>query len=110
MPGTEAGGRDTGLFVVTSELRVAPEGAAELTGAFRDRLRLVDGWSGFRDLEVWQDRRDESRFVMTSWWESREAFAEYMRSDDHRRSHDRVPGGVARPSAVSVSRFDVVAR
>jgi heme-degrading monooxygenase HmoA len=98
-----------GLYVVTSELRATPDGGADtLLAAFRDRVHLVDGYAGHDRLEVWRDLRDADRFVMTSWWESKDAFVAYMRSEEHRLSHARVPHEAVRP--VAVSRYDVVAR
>ena len=102
--------RGSGLFVVTSELQVRPEGSDRLADAFRHRLGLVERWDGFDRLEVWQDEADPGRFVMTSWWESRQAFVGYMRSDDHRRSHRRIPDGDDRPRPVGVDRYRLVAR
>ena len=99
-----------GLFVVTSELAVHPDGADDLIAAFRNRLRRVERWEGFHHLEVWHDQARADRFVMTSWWASRDAFADYMRSDDHRRSHARVPHGAARPALTALHRYAVVAR
>lgn len=109
MHDTTAPTSPSGLLVVTSELRVRPDASEQLVGAFRDRAHLVDAWDGFDHLEVWRDRTDAGRFVMSSWWRSRAAFVEYMRSDDHRRSHARIPDGAARPRPVALSRFDVVA-
>jgi|SRR5271166_2209026 len=99
-----------GLFVVTSELAVHPDGANDLSAAFRNRLRRVEHWEGFQHLEVWHDQARTDRFVMTSWWASRDAFAAYMRSDDHRRSHTRIPQGVARPTLTALHRYVVIAQ
>ncbi len=41
-----------GLFVVTSELAVHPDGADDLIAAFRNQLRRVENREGFRHLEV----------------------------------------------------------
>jgi heme-degrading monooxygenase HmoA len=101
---------DREQFVAQSELRVDALHAAELIAGFRDRLRLVDSRPEFERLEVWQDQTDQGLFSMVSWWSSREAFVEYMRSDDHRRSHARIPSGLARPRPLRLSRFDIVAR
>jgi heme-degrading monooxygenase HmoA len=97
-------------FVAVSELRVEPAHADELIAAFRDRLGLVDRRPGFHRLEVWQDQSDAGLFRMVSWWVSRQAFVEYMRSEEHDRSHARVPSGDARPRPVRLSRFTLVAR
>jgi heme-degrading monooxygenase HmoA len=78
--------------------------------AFADRLGEVDGWPGFQRLEVWRDEAIPGRYIMVSWWDDRESFKRYMRSDSHRRSHARIPDDPVRPRAVSFSRFTVVAR
>jgi heme oxygenase (mycobilin-producing) len=97
-------------YVAVSEIRVPLEGAAALRAAFADRLRAVDAWEGFVGLELLADRRDPERYVMISRWTSREQFVRYMRSEDHRRSHDRIPDGPHAPRAGGFDEFDVVAR
>jgi heme-degrading monooxygenase HmoA len=78
-------------YVSLSRLRVEPRAADELIEAFRARARLVDGFDGFLRLEVWHSDRDPGEIVMVSQWRDRAAFAAYMRSDEHRVSHDRIP-------------------
>ena len=78
------------MYVSLSRLSVPAGRAPELVHAFRSRLGAVDGWDGFVDLQVWQSDRDPSELVMVSRWRDRAAFKAYMKSDDHRRSHDRV--------------------
>lgn len=97
-------------FVIVSDLAVDEVGADELERAFRERLGEVDAWPGFLDLEVWRDERDPERFVMVSWWTSKDAYAAYMRSDDHQRSHARIPTDPAAPRATGIGRFRVIAR
>lgn len=96
-------------YVAVSEIRVDEEGAGALRAAFLDRLRAVDEWEGFEGLEVLADRRDCGRYLMISRWESRATFLEYMRSQDHRRSHDRIPDGPHAPRAAGFDDFDLVA-
>lgn len=104
------GAGSPGLFVVSSELAVHPDRADDLVAAFRNRLGRVEHWEGFRHLEVWRDQARDDRFVMTSWWASRDAFASYMHSDDHRRSHARIPQGAARPRLVALHRYALIAQ
>jgi heme-degrading monooxygenase HmoA len=99
-----------GGFVAHSELRVAVAGAPALIAAFEQRLGEVERWPGFERLEVWQDERDDGRFVMVSWWDDKESFSAYMRSQSHHRSHARVPSGSGGPRPVSFSRYRLVAR
>jgi heme-degrading monooxygenase HmoA len=95
-------------FVVSSEVHIADAGTGTLERAFQDRLGAVDGWPGCRRLEVWRDLTRAGVYLMVSWWDSREDFSAYMRSDAHRRSHERIPEE-PRPSAAGVRRWEVVA-
>ena len=79
------------MYVSLSRLRIPVDRAEELVRAFRARARLVDHADGFVDLQVWQSDRDASELVMVSRWRDRAAFTTYMRSDDHKTSHGRIP-------------------
>jgi heme-degrading monooxygenase HmoA len=74
-----------------SRLRIPVERADDLVRAFRARARLVDSADGFVDLQVWQSDRDAGELIMVSRWRDRAAFTAYMRSDDHKTSHGRIP-------------------
>ena len=78
------------MYVSMSRLRVPVERAEQLVTAFRARAGLVDDHDGFVDLQVWQSDRDEGELIMVSRWRDRDAFKAYMRSDDHRASHERI--------------------
>ena len=78
------------MYVSMSRLRVPAEQADRLVTAFRARVGLVDAHDGFVDLQVWQSDRDEGELIMVSRWRDRAAFTAYMRSADHRASHDRI--------------------
>ena len=97
-------------FVAFSQLYVPPGGNDQVESAFWSRLGAVEAWPGFCSLEVWSDNADESRYAMVSWWTTAEAFQSYMKSSDHRRSHDRIPTGDLRPRAREFRRFRVVSR
>jgi heme-degrading monooxygenase HmoA len=92
------------MYVSMSRLRVAGERADELVAAFRDRVRLVDGFDGFVDLQVWRSDRDPGEILMVSRWDSREDFTRYMRSREHQVSHDRIPGDLQ--SAIRLERLE----
>ncbi|HEX7168314.1 MAG TPA: antibiotic biosynthesis monooxygenase family protein [Acidimicrobiales bacterium] len=96
-------------YVAISEIAVAPDGADALERAFRARLGAVDGWPGFLGLQVLRDRRRPGSYLMVSRWASKETFQEYMRSDEHRRSHARIPGGEHAPRPAGFADYDVVA-
>ena len=86
----------------------------ELVEAFRGRAHLVDQADGFLDLEVWRSDRDSAEVIMVSRWRDRESFREYMRSEAHGISHQRI--APALQEAIELERlehvqtYDVVAR
>lgn len=96
-------------FVAFSELTVACEARDALIDAFRSRLGAVESAAGFQRLEVWADQADLSAFTMVSWWNSKRDFLDYMRSNDHRESHDRIPAGDHAPRPARFRRYQVVA-
>lgn len=79
------------MYVSMSRLRIAPENAPALVSAFRTRLGRVEEHEGFQGLEVWQSDRDAGEILMVSRWRDRECFKAYMKSEDHRESHERIP-------------------
>ena len=92
------------MYVSLSRLRVDEDRADDLVAAFRGRLRLVDGFDGFVDLQVWRSDRDPGEVVMVSRWRDRAAFTTYMRSAEHRRSHDRI--GPELDAAINLERLE----
>lgn len=111
------------MYVSVSRLRVPEDRSEELVAAFRDRAGLVDSVEGFVDLEVWrsdkpvrgEDGPDGREVWMVSRWASKDHFTAYMRSPEHRVSHDRVDPDLHR--AIRLERleqlhdtYEVVAR
>lgn len=78
------------MYVSLSRLRIPASASEDLIAAFRRRARLVDGAAGFVDLQVWRSDRDAGEIVMVSRWRDRDAFKAYMKSAEHRISHDRI--------------------
>ncbi len=74
-----------------SRLRVDPTRVEELIAAFRARAGKVDSFAGFLGLEVWRADQTPDEVLMVSHWRARADFATYMKSAEHRFSHDRVP-------------------
>ena len=101
------------MYVVVSRLRVEPQRADELVAAFRRRAHLVDDAEGFQGLEVWQSDRSEGEILMVTRWADRSSFKAYMRSEEHARSHGRIPADL--DAAIKLERlehlrsYDVVA-
>ncbi len=102
------------MYVSVSHLRVPPEQASDLVAAFRKRLGRVERHEGFHDLEVWQSDRDAGEIVMVSRWQDRDCFKAYMKSRDHRDSHDRIPAavrdGIKLEALEHMHTYDVVAQ
>jgi heme oxygenase (mycobilin-producing) len=96
---------DGRAFVVSSEVTIAPEGAATLERAFADRLRLVEKALGFQRLETWRDVTRPGVFQLVSWWDDADSFRRYMRSEEHRISHARIPAAPDRPRGTGVRRY-----
>jgi heme-degrading monooxygenase HmoA len=96
------------MYVSMSRLRVPRERADELVSAFRRRAHLVDDAVGFVDLEVWQSDRDSdaqtSELIMVSRWRERDCFTAYMRSAEHKESHERIDPGL--DGAIKLERLE----
>ena len=90
-------------YVSVSHLRVEDERASDLVGAFRRRAHLVDDAQGFERIEVWQGS-EPGEILMVSWWRDRECFKEYMRSAEHRCSHERIPDDLL--GAIKLERLE----
>ena len=93
-------------YVSVSHLRIAEDEAPGLIRAFRQRVHLVDSAAGFQRLEVWQGG-EPGEILMVSWWRDRECFKAYMRSAEHRVSHDRIPARLQ--SQIKLERLESVA-
>ena len=78
------------MYVSLSRLRIPAHASDELIEAFRGRAHLVDDAAGFVDLQVWRSDRDAGEILMVSRWRDREAFKAYMKSAEHRTSHERI--------------------
>jgi heme-degrading monooxygenase HmoA len=102
------------MYVSVSRLRVEAERSAELVAAFTDRARLVDSHDGFLDLQIWRSDRDPTEVLMVSRWRDRAAFTLYMKSADHRVSHDRMSASLRQAITLqrleSLSTYEVVAQ
>ena len=92
------------MYVSLSRLRVETDSSDELVAAFRQRARLVESHEGFVDLQVWRSDRDPADLVMVSRWRDKNAFRDYLRSSDHRRSHDRMDASLRH--AVTLDRLE----
>lgn len=92
-----------------SGIAVPTAGAAALEEAMRSRTGLVEGEPGFGGLQVWRPLRSRDPYRMVTWWTDEESFRDYMQSDAHRASHDRMPRGPEGPRPAGLDRFWCIA-
>ena len=92
------------MYVSMSRLRVAAARSDALIAAFRGRAHLVDQADGFIDLQVWRSDRDREEVLMVSRWRDRAAFTAYMRSTEHRASHERIDPSLK--AAIELERLE----
>lgn len=101
------------MYVSMSRLQVEADRSDELVGAFGNRARLVESHDGFIDLQIWRSDRDSAEVLMVSRWRDRDAFTAYMKSPDHKVSHQRMTPSLK--AAIHLERlehmhtYDVVA-
>lgn len=103
-------GSPSRAFVAFSELEVGEGGRERVEVAFDNRLGAVHDWPGFQHLEFWEHTGRPTSIAMVSWWDSADAFEDYMRSEDHRRSHRRIPSSEDGPRPLKFRRFRVMSR
>lgn len=96
------------MFVFISHLDVPDADRASLERHFRERSHLVDGFPGFLYLQVLRPQGGSAAFSFLSAWESREAFAEYMRSDARATSKAREPHEIMARTSVRHEAFEVL--
>ena len=60
-------------------------------GALERRSHLVDGFPGFQRLEVLSPARADGDWVLATWWETRDDLRRWLRSSEHRETHERTP-------------------
>ena len=91
-----------------SHLTVPDADAAELERHFRERSRMVDTFPGFLYLQLLRPQAGEATHTFLTAWESREAFREYMSSQEHAISHSREPAEIMGRTAVRHEAFEVL--
>jgi heme-degrading monooxygenase HmoA len=92
------------MYVSMSRLRIEVDRSDELVAAFGNRAGLVESHDGFIDLQVWRSDRDSAEVLMISRWRDREAFRAYLKSSDHRVSHDRMDSSLRK--AITLERLE----
>lgn len=96
------------MFVFVSYLTVPEEDQAALESHFRERSRLVDDFPGFLYLQLMRPQSGSATHAFLTAWESREAFRQYMSSEEHAHSHAREPGEIMARTEVRHEAFEVL--
>ena len=82
-------------MIVAYSFVSAPPGAAErFAAAMSQRSRAVERFPGFLRFEFRREVGRRHRFVIVTWWENRDDLRRYLASDEHRRTHERLPAAV----------------
>ena len=96
-----------------------PAGAGpELESRFAARAGAVENQPGFEGFQLLRPVSGGDRYFVMTWWESEEAFAAWMSSQDFAKGHAHAGGGAGgggdRPAPVAsgseVLGFEVVER
>jgi heme-degrading monooxygenase HmoA len=96
------------MFVFVSHLTVPDSDQGRLEQHFRNRSHLVDKFPGFRYLQLLKPQSGSASFTFLTAWDSREAFSEYMKSEEHATSHSREPGDIMKRTTVRHEAFEVM--
>lgn len=63
----------------------------QFVAALDDRSHLVDEFPGFQRLEVLSPAKTGGDYVLATWWDSRDDLRRWLKSHEHRETHDRTP-------------------
>lgn len=79
------------MIVAYSFVPVSDEGAGqEFAGAMARRSRVVETFPGFVRFEFRRELGRASRYVIATWWESRDDLRRYLASPEHRSTHQQL--------------------
>ncbi len=59
--------------------------------ALRERSHVVDGFPGFRSLQVLAPARASGDWVLATWWDTRADLRRWLASAEHAETHARTP-------------------
>ena len=79
------------MIVAYSFVPVSDEQAGhKFAGAMANRSRAVEAFPGFVRFEFRRELGRASRYVIATWWESRDDLRRYLASPEHRSTHSRL--------------------
>jgi heme oxygenase (mycobilin-producing) len=77
------------MITVANRIFVAPEFAEQFEERFRQRAGLVDRMPGFISNQVLRPVNEGDPYIVLTWWERREDFEAWTRSEEFREGHAR---------------------
>jgi heme-degrading monooxygenase HmoA len=79
------------VIVAYSFVPIQDEAAGEeFAAAMSVRSRAVEGFPGFLRFEFRRELARESRYVIATWWETKEDLRRYLSSPEHRATHGKL--------------------
>jgi heme-degrading monooxygenase HmoA len=63
----------------------------QFVDALDNRSHLVDGFPGFRRLEVLAPANSGGDWVLATWWDTRDDLRRWLKSHEHAETHGRTP-------------------
>lgn len=96
------------MFVFVSHLTVPAGDHQELERHFRERSGLVDDFPGFLYLQLMKPQSGAATHTFLTAWESRDAFRQYMGSQEHATSHSREPAEIMARTDVRHEAYEVL--
>lgn len=75
------------MITVANRIYVNPEFAEAFEERFRKRAGLVDGMPGFISNQVLRPVNDGDPYVVFTFWNSRQEFLNWVRSDEFVKGH-----------------------
>lgn len=80
------------MIVAASYVKVGNAEAGEaFARAMANRSRAVEAFPGFVRYEFRREQSKDPRYVVVTWWETREDLQRYLASPEHRSSHEKLP-------------------
>jgi heme-degrading monooxygenase HmoA len=77
------------MITVANRIYVSPEYAEAFEQRFRERAGLVDKMPGFISNQVLRPVNDGDPYIVLTFWNHREDFVNWIRSDEFTKGHAR---------------------
>lgn len=79
------------MIVAYSFVTASPRASAGFAAAMAQRSRSVERFPGFVRFEFRREVGRRHRYVIVTWWQSRDDLRRYLASDEHRTTHEKLP-------------------